>query len=156
MRLLMVLPAVALALSAADLEQEIQSLLQRRCLSCHGPKTKTAGLDLSTREGALKGGVSGAALKPGSPAQSLLLGRVLKGQMPPAAPLPPAEKELMQRWIESGAPWSRVISEQRAGPDWWALQPLNDKRAAEAARHPHYGPSRRSIAGSMRACARMI
>ena len=65
MRLLMVLPAVALVLSAADLEQEIQSLLQRRCLSCHGPKTKTAGLDLSTREGALKGGVSGAGAQAG-------------------------------------------------------------------------------------------
>src|SRR5687767_11526584 len=124
MRLLMVLPAVALVLSAADLEQEIQSLLQRRCLSCHGPKTKTAGLDLSTRDGASKGGVTGPALKPGSPEESLLLSRVLKGQMPPAAPLPPAEKELLQRWIESGAPWNRVISERRAGPDWWALQPL--------------------------------
>lgn len=51
MRLLMVMPAVALSLSASDLEQEMQSLLQRRCLSCHGPKTKTAGLDLSTPDG---------------------------------------------------------------------------------------------------------
>ena len=78
MRLLMVMPAVALALSASDLEQEMQSLLQRRCLSCHGPKTKTAGLDLSTRDGALEGGVSGPALKPGSPAQSLLLGAIAR------------------------------------------------------------------------------
>ncbi|HYI96745.1 MAG TPA: DUF1553 domain-containing protein [Bryobacteraceae bacterium] len=124
MRLLLVLPAVALTLSAGDLEQEMQSLLQRRCLSCHGPKTRTAGLDLSTRNGAIKGGVTGSALKPGSPAESLLLARVVNGQMPPAAPLPPAEKELMQRWIAAGAPWSGAVSEQRAGRDWWALQPL--------------------------------
>ncbi len=62
--------AVALALRADDLELRTQALLQRRCLACHGPRTKTAGLDLSTREGALKGGVSGAALKPGSANES--------------------------------------------------------------------------------------
>jgi hypothetical protein len=55
---------------------------------------------------------------------SLLLSRAFKGQMPPAAPLPPAEKEPMHRWIKTEAPRSRVVSEQRAGRDWSALQPL--------------------------------
>ena len=125
MRVLMVLLVAALGLRAADLEREILALLQRRCLSCHGPKTKTAGLDLSTRDSAMKGGTSGAALSPGSTANSLLFSRVLKGQMPPTGPLPEAEKELLQRWIEGGAPWSAVVSEKRAGLDWWALQPLS-------------------------------
>ena len=88
------------------------------------PSTKTAGLDLSTREGALKGGVSGAALKPGSANESLLFSRVLKGQMPPAGPLAPEERQLLQQWIDSGAPWTRTVTEQRAGLDWWSLQPL--------------------------------
>src|SRR3954452_14302135 len=121
MRPLLVLLAAVLSLGAVDLESEIQALLQRRCLSCHGPKTTTAGLDLSTRDTAIKGGASGPALRPGMPAESLLLARVLKGQMPPSAPLPEPEKALLQQWIESGAPWTRAVSERRAGPDWWAL-----------------------------------
>src|SRR5947209_5751221 len=129
-RLSILLPAVALALLGADdLELRTQALLQRRCLACHGPRTRTAGLDLSTREGALKGGVSGAALKPGSANESLLLSRVLKDQMPPSGPLPQEEKQLLQQWIESGAPWTRIVAEQRAGLDWWSLQPLG-KHAA--------------------------
>ena len=107
--------------------------MQRRCLSCHGPKTKTAGLDLSTRDGALKGGVSGAALKPGSPAESLLLSRVLKGQMPPAAPLPPAEKELTAAVDRGGAPWSACYLGTAGGSlIGGRCSRLKHKRAAEA------------------------
>jgi hypothetical protein len=69
-RLPILLAAAALWLRADDLELRTQALLQRRCLACHGLRTKTAGLDLSTREGASKGGVSGAALKPGSANES--------------------------------------------------------------------------------------
>jgi uncharacterized protein DUF1553/uncharacterized protein DUF1549/cytochrome c/concanavalin A-like lectin/glucanase superfamily protein len=123
-RLSILLPAVALALGADDLELRTQALLQRRCLPCHGPRTKTAGLDLSTREGALRGGLSGAALKPGSANESLLLSRVLKDQMPPSGPLAADEKQLLLQWINNGAPWTRIVAEQRAGLDWWSLQPL--------------------------------
>src|SRR5438128_509192 len=93
------------ALYAAGLETEAREILQRRCLSCHGSKTKVAGLDLSGRESALRGGSKGPALKPGFAAGSLLLERALKGQMPPDAPLPASESEILRRWIEAGAPW---------------------------------------------------
>lgn len=110
--------------SAADLEQEARDLLQRRCLNCHGAKTRASGLDLSSREGAVKGGRRGPALKPGTATESLLWKRVVAGQMPPAAPLPASEKQILQRWIDSGAPWTGVLAERKAGLDWWALQPL--------------------------------
>src|SRR5437867_13411630 len=84
--LAVVMPAVA-----ADLEVEARDLVARRCLGCHGPKSKVAGLDLSTRETALKGGSKGPALKPGAANESLLIARVDKGEMPPTAPLPPEE-----------------------------------------------------------------
>src|SRR5258708_32973567 len=87
------------ALYAADLETEAREILQRRCLSCHGPKTKTAGLDLSSRDSALRGGSKGPALKPGSPGESLLLERVLKGQMPPTGKLDAAQGEVLGHWI---------------------------------------------------------
>src|SRR5258707_15139485 len=57
----MTLPCVA----AAGIEDDARAILQRRCVACHGPKTKTAGLDLSSRETALRAGGKGPALKPG-------------------------------------------------------------------------------------------
>jgi hypothetical protein len=109
---------------AADLEKDALDVFARRCLSCHGARTRAAGLDLSTRDGALKGGSRGAALKPGAAQESLLWSRVASGQMPPTAPLPESEQQIVRQWIESGAPWTGVLSERRAGLDWWALKPL--------------------------------
>src|SRR5437870_1890837 len=84
----------------ADLETEARAILQRRCLACHGPPARVAGLDLSSRESALRGASKGPALKPGSPAESLLLNRVVKGEMPPTGPLPAPEADALRRWIE--------------------------------------------------------
>ena len=124
-RLLAVLILAALMpVYAADLEGEARDVIGRRCLGCHGAKSKVAGLDLSTRETALKGGSKGPALKPGTANESLLIARVDKGEMPPTAPLPLEERETLRRWIDAGATWSEAIAERRAGRDWWSLQPL--------------------------------
>src|SRR6266566_5792227 len=127
--------AVVMPAAAGDLEVEARDLVARRCLGCHGPKSKVAGLDLSTRETALKGGSKGPALKPGAANESLLMARVDKGQMPPTAPLPPEEKETLRRWIEAGAAWSEAIAEGRAGKDWWSLQPLQNFPAPSSVDH---------------------
>src|SRR5258708_20910430 len=97
------------ALYATGLETEAREILQRRCLSCHGSKTKVAGLDLSGRESALRGGGKGPPLHPRSATGSLLLERVLKGQMPPAAPLPASESEVLRPCIKAGAPWQASL-----------------------------------------------
>jgi len=123
------LPAM---LAGADLEPAAAEILQRRCITCHGPKLKSANLDLSTRAGALRGGIKGPALQPASAAGSLMLARIDAGQMPPAAPLPASEREVIRQWIDAGAPWSSAIQEKRAGPDWWSLQPLKRSPAPEA------------------------
>ena len=129
---LAVLCLICNGLPAADLETEARAILERRCLSCHGPPARVAGLDLSTRESAFRGGSKGPALKPGSPSESLLLSRVLKREMPPTAPLPAPELDTLRRWIEAGAPWQGSIEAKRAGPDWWALQPLKSRDAPMA------------------------
>jgi hypothetical protein len=116
-------------LTAAGFETEARAILERRCLICHGPQAKVSGLDLSSRESALRGGSKGPALKPGSPAESLLLNRVLRKEMPPTGPLPAPEAETLSRWIEAGAPWQGAIEIKRAGLDWWALQPLKVREA---------------------------
>src|SRR5262245_28125926 len=121
---LIALSAALGASAAVDLDTEAREILQRRCLGCHGSKTKTSGLDLSSREAALRGGSRGPALKPGLPAETLILDRILKNQMPPTGPLPDSEREILRRWIEAGARWEGSIEERRAGADWWSLQPL--------------------------------
>lgn len=110
--------------AAADLNRDAGDILSTRCLSCHGPSVKVAGLDLSTRAGALKGGGQGSVLNATNPAESLLLKRVIRNQMPPAGPLSAAEKDTLKRWIASGATWADNVGERRAGPQWWSLQPL--------------------------------
>src|SRR6266853_5910755 len=134
-RCLLMVFSVVMPVAAADLEADARDVLARRCLACHSSKTKTAGLDLSTLEGALRGGGRGPALKPGAVNESLLLARVDKGQMPPTAPLPPEEKETLRRWIEAGAAWSEAIVERRAGKDWWTLQPLQNFPAPSSVDH---------------------
>ena len=114
---------------AADISPT--SILESRCLTCHGPATRMGGLSLSTREGALLGGGRGPAIIPGEPEKSLLLARLIKDEMPPQAPLPAAEKDALRAWIADGARWSEQISEKRAGADWWSLQPLSPTESPE-------------------------
>ncbi|WLD11290.1 DUF1553 domain-containing protein [Planctellipticum variicoloris] len=114
-----------------DFATEVAPLLATRCLTCHAGDEPQGQLDLSTLAAARKGGESGSALEPGSLAKSALWERVHAGDMPPKSPLPVAEKELLKRWIEAGAAWSidkldplAYSGENRAGYDWWSLQPV--------------------------------
>src|SRR5215510_12998990 len=56
-------------------EKKIRPVLVTNCYGCHSSKLKTpmGGLVLDTKSGMLKGGVSGPAIVPGKPAESLLL-----------------------------------------------------------------------------------
>jgi hypothetical protein len=56
----------------AQLYTGVRPAFEKACLGCHGPQTKSAGLDLSTREALLKGGERGPAVVPGDPKASLL------------------------------------------------------------------------------------
>jgi len=118
------------AIAKSSLESQALAIIEKRCLSCHGAELKTSGLDLSTLQSALRGGSAGPALKPGQPAETLLLRRIIQQQMPPGNPLPQEERTLLSQWILEGAPWSGQIGKvagppRRAGLDWWALQPLH-------------------------------
>ena len=45
-------------------------VLKQYCVSCHGGKETRSGFDLTTREGLLKGGDGGVAVRPGRAAES--------------------------------------------------------------------------------------
>src|ERR1051325_6201241 len=50
----------------------IQPVLAKSCLPCHNQKVKQAGLDLSSREAALKGSENGPVIVAGKPEDSRL------------------------------------------------------------------------------------
>lgn len=91
---------------------DVLPILQR-CFQCHGPSLKMSKLDLSSRDGMLKGGEKGPALVPGSAEASPLYRRVA-GFEQPAMPMPPvpalnsAEIALVKSWIDQGAAWDSV------------------------------------------------
>lgn len=112
--------------SATDsLPQQAAGILEKRCISCHGETTSMSGLKLTGRDPILKGGTRGSALKPGNPADSLLLQAVShagKLTMPPGVKLPEEEIAILRSWIEKGAEWPADRVVQAARPKWWAFQ----------------------------------
>ncbi|HIA19206.1 MAG TPA: hypothetical protein EYN70_07280, partial [Planctomycetaceae bacterium] len=57
-------------------DQQVAPLLVRRCLECHNGFDLKGKLDLSNREGALRGGESGPAIHADRPTDSLVWERV--------------------------------------------------------------------------------
>ena len=107
--------------------RDIQPLLKRHCLKCHGPAKREAKLNLSTPGGIIRGGMNGAVLVPHDAQASLLYKRVAEDEMPPDDPLPEADKQLLRRWIVAGAPGlpaRESVLGTADGKDHWAFQPL--------------------------------
>ena len=89
-------------------ESKVRPVLNR-CVGCHSD-TSTAGLRVDSREGLMKGGRSGPAIRPGHPGESILLHAVqgIRGrmEMPPAGKRLEAHQiEALTQWVAMGAPW---------------------------------------------------
>src|ERR1041384_2692159 len=84
----------------------IQPVLEKNCLPCHNQKIKQAGLDLSTRESALKGSENGPVIAVGKPEDSRLyklVARISEPGMPfKSAKLPDATIARIAEWIKNG------------------------------------------------------
>ncbi|MCH8828410.1 MAG: hypothetical protein IID45_02415, partial [Planctomycetes bacterium] len=115
-----------LALNARLFKKQIAPLLARRCLECHGWKSKQGRLDLSRKFAALRGGESGKVIVPGKAADSLLWKSVKSDEMPKnRTPLSLREKNLLRFWIDNGANWSietidasQFAASRRSGSNW--------------------------------------
>ena len=91
--------------------RDIQPVLNRSCVQCHGP-SGAAGLDLSSYSGIARGSRDGPVVIPGHPEQSPLLAHLhsdgnpelwqKKCPLPGAEPTPNQAKNL-ERWIQAGA-----------------------------------------------------
>ena len=110
--------AGSLALGAAVNHPERVRPLLVQCIACHSGPEARGKLDL-TKPG---------AVVPGKPRQSRLFQMVAAKKMPPGQPLDNADIEVLREWILAGAEWPRNLVEngepERAGPDWWSLQPV--------------------------------
>jgi hypothetical protein len=109
--------------------RDVQPLLKRHCIKCHGAAKREGGLNLSTAGGIVRGGKKGAALIPHDANASLLWQRVADDEMPPDEPLDDKAKDVLKRWIVAGAPGlpaRETASAAADGKDHWAFQPLRE------------------------------
>ncbi len=89
---------------------DIAPIFSANCTTCHGAAAPSGGLSLTSYAGVMKGGRSGAVIKPGDPAGSLLV-QALEGRAPNGVPpmplgqqpLPATDIQTVKNWIQGGA-----------------------------------------------------
>ena len=101
----------------------VQPILDRRCITCHGPSKSKGDLRLDSQEGIERGGRNGPAYVAGYPSQSEIVRRVAlppydEDAMPPdgSPPLDIGETEVIRWWIEHGASFEMTVSEVAERP----------------------------------------
>jgi hypothetical protein len=120
-------PAPAAVPEKVDFNFHVKPILSDRCYYCHGPddKTREAKLRLDRNEDALralKDRDGWHVIKPGAPAQSSVIERILSTDPDEMMPPPKSklsltadEKAILTKWIEQGAEWK----------DHWAFLPVS-------------------------------
>jgi hypothetical protein len=102
------LAAACVTAQTVDFQRQVRPILSDNCFHCHGPdkSTRMFNLRLDTKEGAM------AVIAPGNAKSSHLYQRITAPEparlMPPAhskKSLTDAQKDLLKRWIDQGAPW---------------------------------------------------
>ncbi|MFP6601890.1 MAG: DUF1549 domain-containing protein, partial [Pirellulaceae bacterium] len=115
-------------------QRQVQPLLKKNCISCHGAPAK-GGLRLDSHQAVLKGGKSGAAVIPGDPGKSLLVKAIRyqheKIKMPPKKSLSKSQVATLVRWVAEGVAWDVPASPGLAAVeldskllDFWSFQPV--------------------------------
>jgi hypothetical protein len=109
--------------------RDVQPILTRSCVTCHGSQKQRGGLRLDTTAGLRQGGDSGPAVVPGDSSHSRLY-QMITGTnercMPPKGPrLTAAEINRIKAWIDQGARFP-MAGDQGARVDvtHWSFQPV--------------------------------
>src|SRR5580704_3785603 len=108
------------------------SILGQRCMACHTGKFKKSGLDLSSRELAIRGGNRGPAIVPGKSKESLLYmlaSHTAEPHMPLQSPkLSDDELAALAEWIDHGAEYGPATTAAAKAesapplPDHWSFR----------------------------------
>ncbi len=124
------------ALSAAeevDYVRDIKPILQKRCVTCHGPLRQKGQLRLDTAAMALQDGESGPAIVPGNSDESYLFERITEqpdSRMPPSdegAALKPDQIASIKAWIDQGAKAPKEPTPADPRKHWSYLPPLKPR-----------------------------
>lgn len=90
---------------------KVKPILDANCGRCHEGMNHRGGLNISTREGMLKGGHTGTVLVPGDPDNSLIV-RLIRHEGPKDDPMPmppnrpklsDADIAVVTHWVKAGA-----------------------------------------------------
>lgn len=134
---LMALSVGSSSLLAADgplFEDRVHGLFKTYCWKCHGGEGRQAGLDLRSLPLIKRGGKHGPAVVAGSLEKSLLVQKLVSGQMPPGKELKPtaAHIETIKAWVAGGAR-ARYVARglddaeepvlEESDRQWWAFRP---------------------------------
>ena len=105
-----------------DFVKEIQPILEKSCIQCHGPEKHKSNLRLDTKEAAFKGGKGGLAIVAGDATKSDMYHRITlpkdhddvmpnKGDL-----LTKAQTDLIRDWINQGANWPEGVVAKSSAP----------------------------------------
>jgi len=84
--------------------RDVQPILESRCAKCHMGDFVSEGLDMDTYESLLAGSQNGPVIVPGDAKNSLLIEKVVEGEMPKRGPkLTPIQIQTLKDWINAGA-----------------------------------------------------
>jgi hypothetical protein len=113
-------------LSAQDSDLAVRAVkvLEQKCQMCHGPSLAQSGLNLHSRDAALKGGTRGPSIVAGNAAQSRLIQAVRRiGDlaMPPGPKLSESEIATLEQWVAAGAAWPKAPVTS-ANQSWWSFR----------------------------------
>jgi mono/diheme cytochrome c family protein len=109
------------AARAVQFKQDIQPILEAKCLQCHGRGRDKGGFELDNRETLLHGGNTGPAIVVGKSAESLLIERVATTDPDTVMPrkgkrLTAEQIGLLRAWVDQGAPWDAEVTFARMPP----------------------------------------
>jgi mono/diheme cytochrome c family protein len=114
----------------AELASSAQKILSANCYKCHGADKQESGLRLDVAGDAIRGGDSGADIRPGNAKASRLIEYVGgKGEtvMPPEGRrLTAGEVDKLAAWIDAGASWPTGSLNPAEDPrrTHWSFQPV--------------------------------
>ncbi len=127
-----------------DFVKEIQPILQKSCVECHGPEKQKGKLRLDSKEATFKGGKDGVVITPGKADKSEVYRRITlpagdddvmpnKGDV-----LTKAQTDLIRDWINQGAEWpDGAVLASVAKKD----EKAEEAKAVEVPKLPDYKPS---------------
>ena len=117
------------ATRTVDYSRDIEPILTKSCVSCHGAKKQKGGLALHRKGLALSGGDEGADIIPGDSAKSRLIqyvGGINEDHlMPPdgfGESLTVEQVGLLRAWIDQGMAWPESAQGREERSDHWAFQ----------------------------------